>query len=446
MTAAKVVHFIGIGGIGISAIAKMFLTEGKLVSGSDRSESPITKELAAHGAKIFYGHAAENVPAGCDLVIYTIAVDPNNPELCEAKRRTIKTITYPEALGELTKQKKTIAIAGTHGKTTTTAMIAKILMAAELDPTVIVGSLMVDSSASRRTNFIAGRGEYLVVEACEYRRSFLNLSPKLAVITNIDNDHLDYYKDLADIQSAFAEFVSKLPQDGVLVCDPADERLKPVTSKLMDIGCPLIDYTKERVEVPLKVPGAHNVKNAQAALAVARAIGIPPEVAQKALEEFTGTWRRFEQRGKTKEGALIYDDYAHHPSEIRATLAGARAAFPKHQIIAIFQPHLYSRTKLLLNDFAQSFSGVAQVILLPIYAAREPFDPSISSEVLAEAIQKQGVPARAVPDFAAAREFLYSLNPNPSTLVITLGAGNIFELAATLVQSGYDEFRSQKLE
>jgi len=440
------IHFIGIGGIGISAIARMYLAEGNEISGSDKSESTITKELAKAGAKIFYNHDAKNIPDDCDLVIYTIAVDATNQEFAEAKQREIKLLSYPQVLGELTTKKKTIAVSGTHGKTTTTAMIAQIFLAAGLDPTVIVGSLMKtypicnDISDMSGTNFIAGRGEYLIVEACEYRRSFLNLSPRLVVITNIDNDHLDYYKDLADIQSAFAEFIAKLPTDGILVCDSNDERLKPILEqlKLKNPRCRVVDYTKKDLAgTQLKIPGAHNVKNAQAAMAVALAAGISEKVARQALADFTGTWRRFEFKGKTKAGAIVYDDYAHHPSEIKAMLAGAREAFPNHQIIAIFQPHLYSRTRLLLNDFGTSFHDAAEVILLPIYAAREAFDPIISSEILAEKINKQGVSAHFVADFPAAKDYLDFLTANSyklkATLIITIGAGDVYQIAEKLI-------------
>ena len=381
------------------------------------------------GVKIFFGHRAENLPPDADLVIYTIAVPPDNPELLAAKRLGIKTLSYPEALGEISARKFTIAVAGTHGKTTTTAMLAKIFIDAGLDPTVIVGSIL----PTQKSNFIFGRSKYFIVEACEYRRSFLNLSPRILVITNIDNDHLDYYRDLADIESAFAELAGKLPADGALVCDRNDERLKSV---LLNTRCLTFDYRQlPTTDLKLSVPGEHNQRNAQAALAVAAVVGIDQSVARRSLETFSGTWRRFEFKGRTAGGALVYDDYAHHPTEIRATLAGARELFPDQKIVVIFQPHLYSRTKLLLNDFATSFHGADQVIVLPIYAAREPFDASISAEILAEAITKQGVPARAVSGFESASNYLQNLKPNPYNLILTMGAGDIFQLAENLVSS-----------
>lgn len=406
----KKIHFIGIGGSGVSALARMFLFEGKAVSGSDQSESVVTRELAKAGAKIFLSHDAKNIPPESDLVIHSIAITAHNPELLEAKRLTIGTLSYPEALGLISRDKFTIAVAGTHGKTTTTAMIAKIMIDAGLDPTVIVGSFLLD----RQSNFIAGRGKYFVVEACEYRRSFLNLSPQILVITNIDNDHLDYYRDLDDIRSAFAELAAKVPADG-----------RVITEK---------EYCRVKTDFKLLAPGAHNLRNAQVALAVAEALGIDPAAARWSLAEFRGTRRRFERRGETSEGALVYDDYAHHPTEVRATLAGAREQFPDRKIIVIFQPHLYSRTKLLFDDLAASFGGADQVLLLPVYAAREPFDPSVNSAMLAKAI---GSRATTVPDFAAARAALPTLHASSSTLIITMGAGDISELPTLLLQSQY---------
>ena len=405
----KSIHFIGIGGIGISAIAKMFLLEGnppsqcfgetRKISGSDMSDSKIIEELRSAGAKIKIGHSEKNLPKELDLVIYTIAITDENPELKEAKRRGIKCITYPQALNEISKEKYTIAISGTHGKTTTTAMIAKIMIDAGLDPTVIVGSLL--QSADRRglhadktqnnfqTNFIAGKSKYLVVEACEYRRSFLNIEPDIAVITNIDNDHLDYYKDIKDIQSAFGEFAEKVPEKGYIVCDEKD---KLVTQAVNNAKAKIVFSNQFTGNLKLKIPGEHNIKNAQKALAVANILKISPSTSLRALNEFNGTWRRFEFKGETDCGTLVYDDYGHHPTEIKATLKGAREFFKGKKITAVFQPHLFSRTKLLLNDFAQSFKDVDEIILAPIYPAREAFDPTISSDILTEKIREHNRP------------------------------------------------------
>lgn len=413
------VHFIGIGGIGVSAIARMMLGEGNPpvggVSGSDASPSPITAELTKLGAKIFVGQKAENISADCDLVIHTIAIPETNPELRRARELGIKTQTYPEFLGQLSREKFTIAVAGTHGKTTTTAMIAKILLDAGFDPTVIVGSLLKET----QSNFIAGKSKYLVVEACEYRRSFLNLWPQILVITNIDNDHLDYYLDMSDIHKAFAELAAKVPADG-----------KVITAK---------EYEQVPVDFKLKVPGAHNVQNAQAALAVATAVGIERSLAVKALEEFAGTWRRFEFKGKTPStslgagGVLVYDDYAHHPTAIRATLKAARELAGEKKVIVVFQPHLYSRTKHSFADFATSFGDANLVIVAPIYAAREPFDPSVDSEKLAEAINQQSQNAIYLANFTEMKQKILA-TAKADDLVFTMGAGDIYHLADDLLK------------
>lgn len=327
-------------------------------------------------------------------------------------------LSYPEVLGVISKEKFTIAVSGTHGKTTATAMIAKIMMDAGLDPTVIIGSFLLDAERTQnkntertRTNFIAGKSDYLVVEACEYRRSFLNLTPKILVITNIDADHLDYYKDLDDIKNAFAELAAKLPKDGVLVND------------------------FEGVALPegfrLKIPGRHNISNAKAALAVARALKIPDEDALKSLSEFSGTWRRFEYRGKSENGALVYDDYGHHPREIEATLQGARELFPKEKIVVVFQPHLYSRTKDHLAGFGKCFALADEAVLLPIYPAREIDSGDIKSEMVVAEIRKNRQSAHFVETFAEAGTLAQKLSGS-GDVVLTLGAGETNKVADIL--------------
>jgi UDP-N-acetylmuramate--alanine ligase len=419
----KQVHFIGIGGIGISAIARMFLAEGKAVSGSDQGSSPVTEELIKLGAQIAVGHAAENVPAETELVVYTIAVTPDNPELVTARERELPTYSYPQMLGLVSGSKYTIAVAGTHGKTTTTAMLAKIFIDVGLEPTVIVGSFLKD----QKSNFIAGTGEYFIVEACEYRRSFLNLNPQVLVITNIDNDHLDYYRDLADIQSAFVELAQKVPADGYLICDTSSRELAPVVAAA---SCQVLDYRAVTTDFALKVPGAHNIKNAQAALAVAETQAIAFIAAAHALGSFSGTWRRFEYRGLTKTGAQVYDDYGHHPTEVKATLAGVKGLVSGKVFVA-FQPHLYSRTKQLFKEFSESFTDAGEVIVLPIYAAREAPDPTISAEQLALAITNSGQSAQAM-NFETAIEYLGQA-AGPEDLILTMGAGDVFKIAESLV-------------
>ena len=423
---ARNIHFIGIGGIGVSAIARMMMLAGKGVSGSDTARSGITDALKKLGAKVFIGHQRSNLGGDTDLVIYTVAVSKTNPELVAAKKFGIETLTYPEALGLVSREKYTIAVSGTHGKTTTTAMIARILMRSGLRPTVVVGSLFKDS----RTNFIAGKGKYFVAEACEYKKSFLNLSPRILVITNIDNDHLDYYKTFTNLQGAFSEMTKKVPPEGFIIANPKDKKVAPA---LRIVRAKVVDYTKVRAPRTLSAPGAHNMMNARAALAVAKILGIPRAKAERALVTFPGTWRRFEYKGKTKRGALVYDDYAHHPTEIAATLSGARELYPKKEITIVFQPHLYSRTKLLLSIFATALAGADRVIVTDIYAAREKSDPSISGKMLAEKIRRLNRNTLYLSKF---KDIVGKLEKSagPKDIIITMGAGDIFHVAENMVK------------
>ncbi len=429
----KKVHFIGIGGIGISAIARMMLKRGKIVRGSDRSWSIITDELEKLGTRIFIGQKALQVPKDADLVIYTIAIPEDNPEVMRAKTLSIPLMTYPQALGAISRDHFTIAVSGTHGKTTTTAMIGVIFRNAKKDPTVVVGSLI----GKAKSNLIAGRGKYFIAEACEYKRSFLNLVPNVIVITNIDNDHLDYYKNLREIQKAFSEFVSKLGKDGYLVTDKENPAIAPVVKKAR---CRVIDFKKESVKgLKLLVPGRHNILNAQGALVVAKIIGIPKSSALKSLAFFRGTWRRFEFKGKTKSGALVYDDYGHHPTEIKATLSAAREFMEKKKngpkkLVVVFQPHLYSRTKLLFKDFTNSFAQADKVVFVPVYAAREIDDKTVSSSMLAQAVERKGIRARSVGDFKEAESLLSEFSGR-EYLILTMGAGDVYKVGEALVES-----------
>ena len=423
----KKAHFVGIGGIGVSAIARMMLLEGKVVSGSDTASSAIIDELRKLGAEIFLGHSADNVADDVDLIVYTPAVDFENQELKKGKKLKIPTLSYPEILGLISKNKYTIAISGAHGKTTTTAMIGKILMDAKKDPIIIVGSLLKDI----HSNFVAGKGKYFVVEACEYKKSFLNLNPKIIVITNIDNDHLDYYGNLENIKKAFGEFAAKLSEEGYLICDTNDNNLKGIIKKTKG---KIIDYAKVAASFNLKIPGEHNIKNAQAAMAVAEILEIDKGKAIESLNNFSGTWRRFEYKGKTKNGVIVYDDYGHHPTEIKATLKGAREFFGDKKIWCVFQPHLYSRTKLLLNDFGESFGGADEIILADIYAAREPKDKNINSKMLAEEIIKNGGAATYVESFDKIAKLLAE-KAKKGDVIITMGAGDVYKVGEMLLKN-----------
>lgn len=435
----KSVHFIGIGGIGTSAIARMFMLEtnpstglrARKVSGSDMAESEVTKALQDAGVIVWVGDASDNLPEDCELVIYSIAIPKDHPELVEAKKRGVPVLSYPEALGVISKDKYTIAITGTHGKTTTTAMVAKILIDAGLDPTVIIGSFLFDANG-KRTNFVAGKSNYLVVEGCEYCRSFLNLSPHILVITNIDADHLDYYRDMEDIISAFVELSQKLPKDGYLLVDSHAPNLEAVVKQS---PCQNGDF--EVLKLPqgfkLHIPGAHNLLNAKAAFAVAKVLGVSDEHAFKSLSEFRGTWRRFEYRGKAKNEAFVYDDYGHHPTEIEATLAGTRELFPSKKIVVVFQPHLYSRTQQHLKGFASAFKEASSVILLPIYPAREQDPWDISSQMVVDEIRKNGKDAHLVDIFAEAARLALDLS-GAGDVIVTLGAGETNKVADLLVR------------
>ena len=440
---AKNIYFIGIGGIGISAIARMLLAEGKKVSGSDSAESEITKALEKLGAKIFIGQKKENIPKKVDLFIYTVAVKKDNPEYIEAEKREVKMLTYAQTLNEISRAKYTIAVAGTHGKTTTTAMIAKILIDAGLDPTVIVGSLIENFSKESpskaketplknfQTNYISGKSQYFVVEACEYDRSFLNIEPKIAVINNIDNDHLDYYGSLEGVIAGFREFALKVPHDGFIVCDPKD---KNVAEAIKGLKCQIIDRNQfYDPHFKMKVFGEHNRRNAGTALSVANLLKVDLKSAKKSLEDFAGTWRRFEYKGKSPTGALVYDDYGHHPTEVSATLKGARELYPDKKIVVVFQPHLFSRTKLLLNDFAVAFADADEVLLAPIFPAREPFDITISSAILAEKIKTHNKNTKSFDNFADIVNHLFH-HLKKDNILITMGAGEQYKVGESLLK------------
>jgi len=442
----KNVHFIGIGGIGISAIARMMIHDGKNVTGQDMEEGEVVKELRKFWIDIKIGQSYENIPEDTDLIVYTIAIDNYDPELAKRiKERTdIPVKSYPQMLDIVSKDKYTIAVSGTHGKTTTTAMIAQILCDNGDDPTVIVGSLLVGSSqpsleasASRGSNFIAGKSKYLVVEACEYRRSFLNINPKILVITNIDNDHLDYYKDIEDIKSAFREMALKVPSDGFVICNPNDPNIADV---IKDINAKVIDWNDYFVaDLKLKIPGVHNKKDAAAATAAAATLGISKETAERYICNFPGTWKRFEFKGKTKEGVLVYDDYAHHPTEIIATLEGFRELYSKEagwKVTVVFQPHLFSRTKLLLGDFAKSFKDADEVLILPIYFAREKYDGTISSIILSEEINKISNNSKAFLGSIELEKYLEVglPNMNEKNIIVTMGAGEASKIGDFLLE------------
>lgn len=423
----KNVHFIGVGGIGISAVAQMFLGEGKKVSGSDISESMVTETLRDLGGEIYIGASAENISPDTDLVVYTIAIADDNPEMLEAKKRNLPIISYPETLAVISKNKKTIAVTGTHGKTTTTSMIAKAMKDLGFDPTVIVGSFLKEW----KSNFLPGKSEYFVVEGCEYRRSFLNLHPYILVINNIEADHLDYYKDLTDIKNAFRELAERVPTDGFVVTDTSSEAVREVISGLT---CQVVNYKDfDLSDFTLeKMPGEHNLNNAKVAFSIIKILGGRLEDTKNSLQSFGGVWRRFEYKGKTKTGAEVYDDYAHHPTEIKAFFSGAKEKFSDKKILAVFQPHMMSRTKDFLNEFAESLSGFDKVLILPIFKARDEEEQDISSQNLVDEINKFKNVADVVENFDEVKKVVGDTT-DENWVIATIGAGKTNLLAEELV-------------
>ena len=416
---AERIHIIGPGGIGISALARLLVAQGKTISGTEDNESKETLDpLRAFGVEISLDLDPKKLPTA-DCYLYSDAWLTKHPEvLAEARLRGVPVLPYFEALGQIANSYYLIAVAGAHGKTTTTAMLIDVLEAGGLDPTAVVGSLR----AKTKSNFREGKSKYFVVEADEYMRHFLNFTPSILLINNIDADHLDYYKDLADIQSAFKELARKVPASGFVVCNPSDPKVAPI---LEGVAATVVDYTTYfDPQLLLKVLPLHRI-NAAGVLAVADTLGIASGVAKAALAEFAGTWRRFEYKGATAKGALVYDDYAHHPLEIKTTLASIKEQFPGKKIRVAFHPHLYSRTKLLMDDFAQAFGDSTDVVIAPIFAAREQPDPAVTSEILAKRITAGGTPARAVDSLEQITDYIKEAGEGD--LVVTMGAGDIYK-------------------
>jgi UDP-N-acetylmuramate--alanine ligase len=447
-TTSQHAHFIGIGGIGMSGIAEILLSLGMKVSGSDLRRGPVTDRLAQLGATVYEGHRAEQV-AGATVVVTSSAVSASNPEVLEAHARKIPVIQRAEMLAELMRLKYGIAIAGMHGKTTTTSMVASVLTAGGLDPTVVVGG-RVDALGS---NARLGTTQYLVAEADESDRSFLKLSPILAVVTNLDREHMDCYKDMADVERVFLEFMDKVPFYGAVTACVDNPLLKAILPRALrrvfTYGVAAeADYRLEFLEAghgpfarflvttaagplgpfELHVPGRHNVLNATAAVAIAHQLEVAPEKIAEGLDGFRGVDRRFQLRGHAR-GVTVVDDYGHHPTEIRATLAAARECGHQH-IHVVFQPHRYSRTRDLSNEFSSAFKDADSVIVLPIYAASEEPIPGVTAEWLAAKIQ--GPQVQFAPDFPTAVAAV-AAQAREGDLILTLGAGNVSQLAPQIL-------------
>lgn len=412
----------------MSALARLCLSEGKNVSGSDVKKTAITEALEAEGVKMTYGQTGENVPEGVELVIYSEAVEKNNPERVAFKKAGAQMINYFDALGLFLNDYYLIAVAGSHGKTTTTAMLTEIMEAADLDPTAIIGSLRTKTNS----NFRAGKSKYAIVEACEFRRDFLSLKPDILVITNIEYEHVDYYKNLEDVQKAFKELAEQVAEDGVVVSNTDDSHIVAALEGIDNVT--KIDYTQyfDPLFEDLAAPGMHNRMNAAAAIAVASYLKIDIYLAREALKNFEGTWRRFQRKGEYK-GAQVIDDYAHHPTEIKATLSTVRELFPEARIRAVFQPHSYSRTETLFDEFTAELAKADEVLLLPIYRARDKAEQTVSSEKLQVAITGTN-PAAKYFDTKEAVESYLEGTTTAGDVIVVMGAGDITELASDLVK------------
>ena len=431
------IHLIGIGGIGVSALARHFLFGGASVSGSDLAHSEITGELEKLGAAIFIGkHKKSSIPKGTTRVIYTPAVNPDNSEYREAKLKRIRMQSYPEAIGELSRDFTTITVSGSHGKSTTTALSAFVLEEGYFDPTVIIGTKVKEFGNS---NFRRGQGPYLLLEADEWNKSFLNYSPTIAMVTNIDSEHLDTYQRVEEVEKTFAEYLSRVPAGGKIIANRDDPRLYGVAGKFKKkvVWYSLKDKEAETVRKILRVPGEHNVSNGLAALKLGRVLGIPETAILQGLSRFTGTWRRFEFRG-TLNGAYVFDDYGHHPAEIIATIKAARSRFPFRRIWCVYQPHQYQRLNYLWGGFVTAFDLADRVCLLPVYdvAGRETKKAkrAVNSEKLARALLARGKNARYLKGFAQARLYLTEA-VHSGDIILIMGAGDIYALTNQLFPS-----------
>ncbi|MFA6521253.1 MAG: UDP-N-acetylmuramate--L-alanine ligase [Candidatus Gracilibacteria bacterium] len=450
---SKKIHFVGIGGIGVSALAQILLNSGKRISGSDTEESALTKHLENAGAKVLIGHNEKNIDKNVDLVVRSLAIPDSNPEIKMAHKLKIPILTYPQAVGELTRKFYTIAICGTHGKSTITAMVSKMLIENGFDPTVIIGTKIHELGNS---NFRIGKSKILVLEACEYMRAFLNYQPKIIILNNLEPDHLDYYKNFEDYMSAFDEFAQKLPKDGFMFAnlnsDSSDKLLQNLLKKHLNRANlftysntqPSTDYFLNKNEIinngqkigefDLQIPGEHNRINALAAIALGIHFGITPKNILKSLNAYRGAFRRFEIKGHIGKTVII-DDYAHHPTEIRATLEAVREKFPKAKVCVIFQPHQYSRTRSLLKDFGTCFEQADKVIIPNIYRARdsEKDVASVSPEHLVEEINKNRKIAVFGDGLAKTLEYTKKETHNFG-VIITMGAGDVWQIADGLIK------------
>lgn len=441
-------HFIGIGGISMSGLARVLLKEGFQISGSDARESEITLGLAGEGVHISYPQSPDNITDDLDAVVYTAAIHEDNPEFAAARAKSLPMLSRAQLLGQIMSHyENSIAVAGTHGKTTTTSMLSQILLSADTDPTISVGGML----KSINGNIRVGSSDIFLTEACEYTNSFLNFYPKYCLILNIEAEHLDFFQDLADIRASFRKFAANTGEGGTIFINGEIENYQEIVSGLPaktltygmsssfdyypkdiafdDMGCAsytLMEGNRAVASIHLKVPGLHNVSNSVAAACLSLALGVSSEHIALGLSDFLGTDRRFQYKGKLPCGAVLIDDYAHHPTEIKATLEAA-ANYPHKRIICVFQPHTYSRTKAFLDDFADALSLADVVVLADIYAARETDSLGVSSGDIEARLKNMGKETYYFPDFSQIENFLQKNCVNHD-LLITMGAGDVVKV------------------
>lgn len=454
LSSFKKIHFVGIGGISMSSLAEILNSWGYTIIGSDMKSSEITEKLISIGIKVYIGQKCENIEDDVDLIVYTAAVNENNPELLEGKKKNIKTIDRAELVGLIMKNfKYPISIAGTHGKTTTTSMVTEIFLEAETNPTVSIGGILPSISG----NYKIGSNDYFVVETCEYCDSFLKFNPFAAIILNIDKDHTDYFKDIEHIYSSFNKFACRIPENGFLVINNDIKDVSKVTESVKcniitygidnksmyypenivfnEKGCASFDVIKEGKKIyhiNLSVPGKHNIYNALSAIALCDKFKISEKSILNGLEKFTGTHRRFEFKGKFNDNITVIDDYAHHPTEIKATLEAAKSN-KINKLWCVFQPHTYSRTKSLLEEFSYSFDKADNIILLDIYAAREKDTGEIHSRDLLEKLKSRNKKVYYFENFESAVSFIKS-ECQKNDMLITMGAGDVYLLGEMLLK------------
>ncbi len=447
------IHFIGIGGISMSGLAEILLEEHFTISGSDKSASPLTQKLAALGAHISYPQSKDNITKDIDIIVYTAAIHPDNPEFAAAKESGLPMLTRAELLGQIMDNyQNSIAVAGTHGKTTTTSMLSQILLAARTDPTISVGGILNSIGGNIRV----GHSDIFLTEACEYTNSFLNFKPKYSLILNIEEDHMDFFQNISDIRRSFRKFAENTIDGGAIIINAEIEHYEAFTQDLpvsavtfgltdsaafypADItfdlkGCAsytLMHCQKAVTSITLSVPGMHNVSNSLAAAAAAIKLGISPQTVSEGLSKFQGTDRRFQFKGVFGDGVTVIDDYAHHPTEIAATLNAAKN-YPHKRIICVFQPHTYTRTKAFLPDFAKSLSLADIVVLSDIYAARETDTLGISSQNIADDLEKLGTKVWYFHSFSEIETFLQKKCIH-GDLLITMGAGDVDKIGENLL-------------